>query len=38
MNDEQTKLQQGRHHDPFEYLGRHELGRWPGDPLLHAVC
>jgi 1,4-alpha-glucan branching enzyme len=26
MNDEQTKLQQGRHHDPFEYLGRHELG------------
>ncbi len=25
MNNEQTKLQQGRHHDPFVYLGRHEI-------------
>jgi len=25
MNNEQSKLQQGRHHDPFAYLGRHEL-------------
>ena len=26
MNEDQTRLQQGRHHDPFAYLGRHELG------------